>query len=296
MANKVHFKKVTIIGVGLIGASLGLALKKEGLAESITGVGRGLENLEEARRIGAVDAISQDIAEGVKDAELVIVAVPVMRIPASIIEAAAELSPGAIITDVGSVKGSIIEMVGGLPEGVHFVPAHPIAGTERSGAAAGFAELFTGRLCILTPTPETDTAALGAVSAMWQAVGSRVISMDVAAHDSVLSAVSHLPHMIAYTLVNTVAESARTRTGMDDILGFSAGGFRDFTRIASSSPEMWADICSANSEPIVEMIDAFLKRLERLKRLITDNDRAGIELEFKSAKRLRDSLIDVSKD
>ena len=290
MARKLHFKKVTIVGVGLIGASLGLALKREGIAGMVTGVGRTLENLETAKRIGAVDAISRDIAEGASGADLVVVAVPVMRIPATILEAAAVLSPGAIITDVGSSKGSIVAELDALPEGVSFVPAHPIAGTENSGAAAGFAELFTGRLCILTPTAETDDAALEAVGAMWEAVGSKVISMDVAAHDSILSAVSHLPHMIAYTLVNTVAES--TRSGSQDILGFSAGGFKDFTRIASSSPEMWADICSANSGPIVEMINAFLKRLERLKHLIKDNDRAGIEAEFKAAKRLRDSLID----
>ena len=170
------FKKVTIIGVGLIGASLGLALKEAGLTETVTGVGRTLENLETAKRIGAVDDFSQDIASGVKGAELVVVAVPVMRIPEAIQKAAGALEPGAIITDVGSVKGSIIDGVGSLPDGINFVPAHPIAGTEYSGAASAFAALFTGRLCILTPTPEIDGASIKTVRAMWEAVGSRVIT------------------------------------------------------------------------------------------------------------------------
>ena len=294
MAKKIHFKKVVIIGVGLIGASLALALKESGLADTVTGVGRTLENLETALRIGAVDDFTQDIAEGVKGAELVIVAVPVGRIPSAVLEAAAALGPGAVITDVGSVKGSVIDAVDeGLPDGVNFIPAHPIAGTEHQGASAAFATLFKGRLCILTPTVKTDSEALEKVRSMWEEVGSRVISMDAGTHDSVLSAVSHLPHMIAYTLVNTVAGSGGE--GLDDILGFSAGGFKDFTRIASSSPEMWADICSANAGPIVEMINAFQKRLELLKALIEADDRAAVLKEFEKAKRLRDTLIEPPK-
>ena len=293
MTKRIHFKKVAIIGVGLIGASLALALKESALADTVTGVGRTLENLETALRIGAVDDFTRDIAEGVEGAELVIVAVPVGRIPSAVLEAAAALGPGAIITDVGSVKGSVIDAVDeGLPDGINFIPAHPIAGTEHQGASAAFSTLFKGRLCILTPTVKTDSEALEKVRSMWERVGSRVISMDASRHDSVLSAVSHLPHMIAYTLVNTVAGSDGEEL---DILGFSAGGFKDFTRIASSSPEMWADICSANSAPIVEMINSFLKRLERLKHLIKADDRAAVLKEFEKAKRLRDTLIEPPK-
>lgn len=289
------FKKVAIIGVGLIGGSLALVLKQKGMAGSITGIGRGLANLEAAKRLGIVDETTQDVAEGVRGADLVVVAVPVLKIPETVEMAAPHLKPPCIVTDVGSVKGPMIERIErALPEGVSFVPGHPIAGTEHSGAEAAFAELFTDRVCVLTPTGRTPAEALETIKEIWEAAGSRVISMDAEAHDRVLAAVSHLPHMIAYTLVNTVADAGVEGGGggaVEDILGYSAGGFRDFTRIASSSPEMWADICEMNRVRIVEAIEAFSKRLERLKGLIEAGDPEGVRKEFDRAKRLRDSLV-----
>ncbi len=298
MTARIHFSKVAVIGVGLIGASLAMVLKEKGLADTITGIGRTMANLETARRLGAVDAITRDVAEGVRGADLVVVAVPVLKVSGVIEKAAAQLAPGSIITDVGSVKEAIIrEVEPNLPDGVRFVPGHPIAGTERSGAGAAFSGLFRDRVCILTPTEKTDQQALETIRALWDEAGSRVISMNPRTHDRILSAVSHLPHMIAYTLVNTVADAgAGDNASVDEILGFSAGGFKDFTRIASSSPEMWTDICAANAGPIVEMIDGFQRRLEALKKLIKSNDLDGLKEEFERAKKLRDSLSVNIKD
>ena len=288
MDKPLHFKKAAIIGVGLIGGSLAMVLKRDGLASSIVGVGRGLPNLEAAKRLGIVDSFTRDIAEGVKDADLVVVAVPVLKIAETIKQAAAHLKPGCIVTDVGSVKGAVIESVEPLvPEGVHFVPGHPIAGTEHSGAEAAFAELYVGRKCILTPTAKTGKGALEAVRRIWNATGAKVVVMDASQHDMILAAVSHLPHMIAYTLVNTVGDMEDKGV---DALGYSAGGFRDFTRIASSSPEMWSDICAMNKEQILNTIDGFAKRLSSLRSLIEKEDLNGLKAEFGRAKELRDSL------
>ncbi|MBI5344620.1 MAG: prephenate dehydrogenase/arogenate dehydrogenase family protein [Deltaproteobacteria bacterium] len=288
MAKTVYFKKVAVIGVGLIGGSIALVLRKKGLAGGITGIGRGIENLKTAKRLGIIDSFTLDIAEGVAGADLVIVAVPALKIADTVKKALPHLRPPCIITDVGSVKSAVVEAIEPLlPEGVAFVPGHPIAGTENSGADAAFMTLFKGRLCILTPARNTDKDALKAVRAVWKAAGSRVVSMDAETHDRVLAAVSHLPHMIAYTLVNAVAESAG---GVKDILGYSAGGFKDFTRIASSSPEMWTDICAMNRDNIVGMIAAFEKRLEALKKMIVAGDLAGIRNAFERGKALRDAI------
>ena len=289
-----RFKKVAIIGVGLIGGSLAMVMRRKGLSGSITGIGRGQANLEAALKLGIVDEITRDVAEGVRGADLVVVATPVLKIPGAIKAAAPHLAPPCIVTDVGSVKEAMIpEIEAALPEGVAFVPGHPIAGTENSGAEAAFPELFIDRVCILTPTKNTTPAAHAAIKALWEAAGSRVVTMDAASHDRVLAAVSHLPHMIAYTLVNTVADfgGKADEAALDEILGYSAGGFRDFTRIASSSPEMWADICSMNRACILEAIDEFAKRLETLKRLISNEDLFGMREEFGRAKRIRDSLL-----
>lgn len=289
MGKPLHFNKVAIIGVGLIGGSLALVLKRDGLATNIVGIGRGLPNLEAAKRLGIVDTFTRDIGEGVKDADLVVVAVPVLKIAETIRQAAAHLKPGCIVTDVGSVKGAVITEVEPLiPEGVHFVPGHPIAGTEHSGAEAAFPELYIGRKCILTPTPKTDKAALDAVKLVWEATGATVVIMDAPLHDMILAAVSHLPHMIAYTLVNTVGDMEDAGV---DALSYSAGGFRDFTRIASSSPEMWSDICAMNKEQILKTIDGFRTRLESLRVLIEKEDLSALKTEFGRAKGLRDSLI-----
>ncbi|MBI5491309.1 MAG: prephenate dehydrogenase/arogenate dehydrogenase family protein [Deltaproteobacteria bacterium] len=284
-----HFNKAAIIGVGLIGGSLALAMRKKGLASRFVGVGRGLANLEAAKRLGIIDSFTHDVAEGVKGADLVIVAVPVLKIADTIKAAAPCLKKGAIVTDVGSVKKAVIDAVEPVvPEGVHFVPGHPIAGTENSGSEAAFPELFIGRKCILTPTPKTDPGALEKVKALWQEAGSNVVLMDAATHDGILAAISHLPHMIAYSLVNTVADIEKAGV---DALSYSAGGFKDFTRIASSSPEMWSDICALNKDAIVKMIDNFQKRLEGLKDLIEAGDIEGLKKDFERAKVTRDSLV-----
>jgi len=285
-----HFSKVTIIGVGLIGGSIAMVMKHKGLAGTITGVGRTEENLKTALKLGIIDSYTQDIAEGVADADLVIVAVPVLKIAETIRSAITHFKPGCIITDAGSVKKAVIDEVEPIiPGDVHFVPGHPIAGTENSGAEAAFAELYMDRKCILTPTPRTDKRAIEAVQKVWEAAGCTVVIMDAAMHDSVLAAVSHLPHMIAYTLVNTVADIEASGT---DALGYSAGGFKDFTRIASSSPEMWTDICVMNKTSLLKMIEGFQARLDNLKKLITEGDMTGLKSDFERAKKVRDSLLE----
>ncbi|HLC18372.1 MAG TPA: prephenate dehydrogenase/arogenate dehydrogenase family protein [Thermodesulfobacteriota bacterium] len=289
-----HFKKTAVIGVGLIGGSLAVELRSEGLTDEIVGIGRGRANLETALSLGVVDSVTTDVAQGVEGADLVVVSVPVLKIADVIRMAAPVLTPPCIIMDVGSVKKAVIDAVEPLvPEGVRFVPTHPIAGTEDSGAGAAFKGLFKDRLCVLTPTDNTDKEALEAVRSVWRLAGSNIVEMDAVTHDRIFAAVSHLPHMIAYTLVNTVAAAGGDET---DMVRFSAGGFRDFTRIASSSPEMWTDICVMNSEFIVEMMDNFSSRLEVLKRLISRGDLDGIKEEFRKAKKVRDSLISEGWD
>jgi len=290
----VHFEKVTIIGVGLIGGSLAIALREGGLCGNIVGVGRGVRNLDTAKRLSIIDSFTTDPAEGVKGSSLVVVAVPVLSTAAVVKTIAPALEKGCILTDVGSVKQALIKETEPLvPEGVHFVPGHPIAGTEDSGAAAAFSGLFRGRKTILTPTPGTDRAALSIVREVWESAGSVVVEMDPAIHDTVLAAVSHLPHMIAYSLVNTVADIDDRMGGKGgDILAYSAGGFRDFTRIASSSPGMWSDICAMNRDAIVGVIEDFQKTLEELRRSIEACDTERIIKSFERSKRVRDSIKD----
>ncbi len=301
MSNTVHFKHVALIGVGLIGGSLALDMKSLGLAEKIVGIGRTRANLDKALELGIVDSITQDISEGVCGADLVIVAVPVLKVASVIKDAVPFLSDGCIITDVGSVKERLIEEVLPLlPRGVSFVPAHPVAGTENSGAGAALVGLFKGRNTIITPTGSIDpvdsaeSEALQTVTELWRSVGSNVVVMDSKEHDRILSAVSHLPHVIAYALVNTVASAGKGagEGGADtDMLSYSAGGFRDFTRIASSSPEMWADICDMNAVAIVEMIEAFQKELDSLKSFVANRDLTHVKEQFNRAKSQRDALV-----
>lgn len=289
-----HFNKAVIIGVGLIGGSLAISLRRKAMAGSIVGVGRGLANLEAAVRLGVIDSFTREVGEAVAGADLVVVAVPVMKIGETIRKAAPHLCPGCVVTDVGSAKGAIIREVEPLmPAGTHFVAGHPIAGTERSGVEAAFDGLFAGRKTILTPTASTDRGALDIVKRMWEAAGAEVVLMDAAQHDNVLAAVSHLPHMIAYSLVNTVADIEESGV---DALCYSAGGFRDFTRIASSSPEMWADICAMNRDAIIKMIDAFQWRLEVLRHHIQAADMAGLRADFNRAKLVRDALLEAGGD
>ncbi|MFZ3071760.1 MAG: prephenate dehydrogenase/arogenate dehydrogenase family protein [Thermodesulfobacteriota bacterium] len=298
---KIHFNKVTIIGVGLIGGSLAISLKEAGACNTIVGVGRGIENLKTAKRLGIIDSYTTDVKEGVKDSDLVVVGVPVLSIAKVIKTAAPYFKKGCIVTDVGSVKEAVVRDVEPLmPKGVFFVATHPIAGTEHSGAEAAFSGLFKNRRCIITPTSNTDNSALEKVKAVWELAGSEVVIMDAKAHDIILASVSHLPHVIAYSLVNTVADMEETvppfskgRSGgikAGDVLKYSAGGFKDFTRIASSSPEMWRDICLMNRDAVLRLLDEFQKRLDEIKGHIKDSNADLVQKDFERAKRVRDSL------
>ncbi len=286
---EVHFNKVAIIGVGLIGGSLAMVLKAKGLCDTIVGIGRGKENLETAKQMGLIDEYTHDIAEGVQGADLVVLAVPVMSIEGVVKRAASSFKTGAIVTDVGSVKEEIINTVTAhLPEGVHFVAAHPIAGTENSGAEASVKDLYVGRRCIITPTDKTDKAALDKVVKLWKLAGSEVVTMDAREHDIILAAVSHLPHVIAYALVNSIADAGK---GMErDVISYSAGGFKDTTRIAGSSPDMWTDICQMNKTALVGVIEGFQAELEAIKVDIEADNTELIKRSFERAKKVRDSL------
>lgn len=283
------FKKLTIIGVGLIGGSLAMVLRKKGMVGEIVGVGRSISNLELAVKLDVIDKFTTDPASGVLGADLVVIATPVASIADVMKKIAAHLKDGAIVTDVGSVKGAIIkEAEELLPDSVNFVGGHPIAGTEESGVGAAFPTLFEKHRCILTPDAMTNKEALKNVREIWEACGSEVILMDAEKHDSILAAVSHLPHVIAYSLVNTVDN---VKDFKESILNYSAGGFRDFTRIASSSPEMWRDICLLNKGAIIDMIERFEKELSSLKKIINTSDGKYLLAAFKKAKDARDSII-----
>src|SRR3972149_7878812 len=285
---KLHFNKVTIIGVGLIGGSLAISLKEAGACDTVVGVGRGIENLETAKRLGIIDSYTTDVKEGVKDSDFVVVGVPVLSIAKVIKTAAPYFKKGSIVTDVGSVKEAVVKEAESLmPKGVFFVGGHPIAGTEHSGAEAAIRGLFKDRRCIITPTSKTDNKALEKVKAVWELAGSEVVMMDAKAHDIILASVSHLPHVIAYSLVNTVADMEE-KAG--DVLKYSAGGFKDFTRIASSSPEMWRAICLMNKDAVLRLLDEFQKRLDEIKGNIKDNNAELVQKDFERAKRVRDSL------
>lgn len=280
---------MVVIGVGLIGGSLARALRAKGAVSRLTGLGRGEKNLSRAVELGVVDRFCTDPAEAVADADLVFVATPVRSIPRVVAGIAPFLKEGAVVTDGGSVKEEIVrECEQILPPGRHFVGGHPIAGTEHSGVDASFATLYEGRRCILTPTVSTDPDALDLVRRVWETAGSRVVLMDPSTHDRVVAAISHLPHMAAYALVNAVglldAEG-------ESILSYSAGGFRDFTRIASSDPEMWRDIALQNSRAVLEMMDHFARRFEELREMIERGDADGLESFFRLSKRLRDTLV-----
>lgn len=284
-----YFKKLTVIGIGLIGGSLAMVLRKRGMVGEIVGVGRGIPNLELAVKLDVIDKFTTDPASGVMDADLVVIATPVASITGIVKKIAPYLKEGAIVTDAGSVKGAIVkEAEGILPSGVRFVGGHPIAGTEESGVGAAFPTLFEKHRCILTPTDKTDNEALKRVREIWEAAGSEVILMDAEKHDKILAAVSHLPHVIAYSLVNTVDD---VKDFEESILNYSAGGFRDFTRIASSSPEMWRDICLLNKDAVLDMITRFEKSLSKLKGYIEKSNGHEIFKEFDKSKRARDSIV-----
>jgi len=284
-------KHLVVVGVGLIGGSVSLALQRAGLVQRVTGVGRSRENLELASELGVIDAWTHDIAEAVYDADMVLLAVP-MAAYDDLFKAMADVLPAqAIVTDAGSTKQSaILAAQQHLPHSDRFVAAHPIAGTEHSGAGAAFSGLFEGHLCILTPDAHTDAEALVAVKNMWEATGCKVKMMDAGSHDDALAGVSHLPHLAAFALVNAVRKQAG-----DDPFQFAAGGFRDFTRIASSSPQMWRDIALCNKRALLGKIEALQHELAVLRQALEAGDGERLLHEFAAAKHARDVWLNKGK-
>lgn len=280
--------RLAVAGVGLIGGSLALALKEAGAVGEVVGIDRSRANLERALELGIVDRVAPG-PQGAEGADVVFLATPVLSMAGAARELAPHLTPGAVVTDGGSVKGEIVRSVEPLlPKEIRFVAGHPIAGTERSGAEAAFASLYRGRRCILTPTASTDPQALALVRRMWEAAGSEVVTMDVEKHDRILAAISHLPHMVAYSLVNAVGSYDRYE---ENILAYSAGGFRDFTRIASSDPTMWRDIALTNREALLEMMERFEAFFAELKEDVRTGDGRRLFDFFLRSKESRDSIL-----
>jgi len=280
-------ERLAIIGVGLIGGSLGLALRAAGQVREVVGAGRGRANLERARALGIVDRFTTSAALAVADADMVVVAATLGNTAQVLRDIAPALAAHAIVTDVGSTKRAVVDQARAAL-GAHFarfVPGHPIAGTEHSGAQAAFATLYRQHRVILTPLPETDPAALARVHAMWAATGATLTQMDVDEHDRVLAATSHLPHLLAFALVDMLAAAPDAR----DIFAFAAGGFRDFTRIASSNSEMWRDIALANRDPLLAITGQYQRALDDLVNALTARDGARIEAVFRRAKQARDA-------
>ena len=290
-----HFKNVTLIGIGLIGSSLARVIGARELASHVTIATRSAETLDAARALGLGHSYSLSNAEAVTDADLVIVSVPVGASEQVAREIGPHLKPGAIVTDVGSTKASVVrQMQPHMPDNVHFIAGHPIAGTEQSGPEAGFAELFEGRWCVLTPTDGTDPEAIARLTGFWEACGSTVEQMDPEHHDLVLAIVSHLPHIIAYNIVGTADDlEAVTKS---EVIKYSASGFRDFTRLAASDPVMWRDVCLHNKDAILEMLARFSEDLSSLQRAVRWGDGDKLLDLFTRTRGIRRSIVEAGQD
>lgn len=292
MAGAPPFDRVALLGVGLINSSLARALRARGLARSLAGYSRRAETRRKVAALGIVDAVAADPAEAVAGADLVVLGVPVGANRGVARAMRPGLAPGAIVTDVGSVKQAVIDdVLPLLPDGVALVPGHPIAGTEHSGPEAGFAELFEGRWCALTPVEGGDPAAAARVAEMWRAVGSRVDTMSAEHHDRVLAITSHIPHLIAYNLVSTVFDLEERAQA--EVVKYAAGGFRDFTRIAASDPVMWRDVFLNNREAVLEMLGTFLEDLARLQRAIRRGEGETLERIFTETRAVRREVVEA---
>ncbi len=282
--------RLCIVGVGLIGGSLARALREAGTVKEIVGSSRNAEHLQRAVDLGVIDSFDTDLSEAVRGADMVFVSVPLGAMRNVFALLRDSLEPGAVLTDAGSAKGGVVadvkQVFGKVPAA--FVPGHPIAGTENSGVEASFADLYRGRRVILTPLPETDDEALQMVRSMWEAAGAVVSEMEVVHHDEILAATSHLPHMLAFALVESLARMSEQR----EIFEYAAGGFRDFTRIASSDPVMWRDICLANREALLLVMERFQADMAVLGNAIRDRDETRILQIFQQAKSARDAFAD----
>lgn len=287
--------KVALVGLGLIGSSLALALRRHGLAKEIWGTARTAATRETALRLGLCDRIVEDSREAAEGADMVVLCTPVGAFAGIMAQLASSLAPGAIVTDVGGAKSSMTaQLLPLVPEGRHLVPGHPIAGTEQSGPESGFAELFEDRWCILTPPPGTDDSAVERVRAIWQAMGSRVRLMTPDHHDQVLAVTSHLPHAISYTMVRVVDQVSAVSES--EVIQYSASGFRDFTRIAASDPVMWRDIFLANREAILDSLGRFHEELFALQRAIRWGDADLLEEFLRRGREVRRGIVAAGQD
>ena len=295
MSTRPNFDRIALIGFGLIGGSIARAAREQGLAKEIVTTARSAASRARVVELGVVDRVVETNAEAVKGADLVILCIPVGACGPVAAEVAAHLAPGAIISDVGSVKGAVVrEMAPHLPKNIHFVPAHPVAGTEHSGPDSGFAELFINRWCILTPPEGTEASATEKLRAFWAAMGAKVEVMTPDHHDLVLAITSHLPHLIAYTIVGTADELAQVTSS--EVIKFSAGGFRDFTRIAASDPTMWRDVFLANKEAVLEMLGTFNEDLSKLTRAIRRGDGEALFDHFTRTRAIRRGIVETGQD
>ena len=289
------FNRVALIGIGLIGSSIARAVRAQGAARTIVATARSPKTRRRVAELGIADQVVETNAAAVAGADLVIVCVPVGACGAVAKEIGPHLSAGAIVSDVGSVKGSVVrDMAPRLPKTVHFIPAHPVAGTEYSGPDAGFAELFVNRWCILTPPDGTNQDAVEKLAAFWRLLGANVEIMAPDHHDLVLAITSHLPHLIAYTIVGTADElQAVTRS---EVLKFSAGGFRDFTRIAASDPTMWRDVFLANKDAVLEMLGRFNEDVSALTKAIRKGDGEALFEHFERTRAIRKGIVEIGQD
>ena len=291
----VVYERVALIGLGLIASSMFWAIKRSGLANEVTGFARSAETRQTARRIGLCDRVCETAKEAVEDADLVVLCVPIGAMEAIAKDISSVLKQGITVSDVGSVKRAVIDAVTpSIPNNVHFIPAHPLAGTEHSGPESGFASLFDNRWCLLVPPENADQGAIDKLSAFWQGMGSNVDQMDADHHDLVLAVTSHAPHLIAYTMVG-VADDLRRVTD-NEVIKYSAAGFRDFTRIAASDPTMWRDVFLTNKEATLEILGRFTEELFALQRAIRQSDGDHLYDYFTRTRSIRRGIVEAGQD